>query len=234
MAGIWAFTLVITALYNLKWSSSGQLGMVQTASGSEGIISVNICGKTSSWYALTLSTLTIMNLFSRTKDNQIFHNKILEWLKECIVHSKVGWKELISGQVNGFYILTMQTLRQNTFTKMTSGQKKKPPTPFMLMFPKLNHIIDKVMLQTIWEQHRPYVHNIISSQVPGCGTDNAKYVQTEGNYQNSPKFGNNTYSYNSQNQPSVRIVCSVKLYKQGTENFSRGHPVLFQCNIKMK
>lgn len=112
--------------------------------------------------------------------------------------------------------------------------KKKTPTPFMLMFPKLNHIIDKVMLQTIWEQHRPYVHNIISSQVPGCGTDNAKYVQTEGNYQNSPKFGNNTYSYNSQNQSSVRIVCSVKLYKQGTENFSRGHPVLFQCNIKMK
>jgi len=45
MAGIWAFTLVTTALYNLRWSSSRQLGMDQTALGSEGIINVNICGK---------------------------------------------------------------------------------------------------------------------------------------------------------------------------------------------
>jgi len=122
--------------------------MVQTASGSEGIISVNICGKTSSWYALTLSTVHNEFVFqNQGQPNIPQQNSGMIKGVYCTFKSGMEGANLWPGK----WILHFDNADSPTkhFHENDFWSKKKTPTPFMLMFPKLNHIIDKVMLQTI-------------------------------------------------------------------------------------
>jgi len=65
------------------------------------------------WYALTLSKLSIMNAFQNQGQPNNPHQNSGMMKGVHYPYKKVGWKRQISGQANGFYILTMQTFPHN-------------------------------------------------------------------------------------------------------------------------